>query len=209
MDDRVAWSNFMTLEGAVKEILEDDDEPPSEKESFLLREFVSMLREDGLLTSSKDKVMVVSAKIAWPIYEGFNVYTHYPHKRFHPADRVAFYTNMRIQPFVPKVISTIESIHILRQVEIDSLNGNQKRLAQALHEMVTSRGWEEHPEFATPHKFIFLTDPEDEDTIKLKEPVSCDKLSKNGHPVPLMYGGQRYVTVESLREARRTSELEF
>ena len=209
LDDKVVWSNFETLAGAIEEILRDENEPPSEKEAFLLREFILMLRKDGLLTSSASTVMVVSARIAWPVYEEFNVYTHAPYNQFHPADRIAFYTNWEIKNFVPKVISVIESIDILNIDEIDSLQGKQKELAHTLHEKVTSRGWEKHPEFATPHKFIFLTHPDDKETVKLERPVVCDKTSKNGRPVPLMYGGQRYVTIESLRKARRTSELEF
>ena len=174
-----------------------------------MREFIRMLDEDGLITSSKDKVMVVSAKIAWPIYERFNVYTHAPYKQFHPAERIAFYTNWEIKKYVPKVISVIESIDILNIGEIDSLADRQKELAQTLHKKITSCGWEEYPEFATPHKFIFLSAPEDDETVELECPVACDKQSKNGRLVPLMYGGQRYVTIESLRKARRTSELEF
>ena len=209
LPQQVVWTNFLSLAGAIKDILDHEDSPPFEMEAFLLREFLSMLREDGLLISSADKVMVVSARIAWPIYKEFNVYTHAPYKRFHPANHIAFYTNMRIQEFVPRVISTIESIHILKQKEIDLLNGEQKELAQALHEKITRRGFEGHSEFATPHKFIFLTGPENDETVKLPAPIVCDKISKNGRAVPLMYGGQRYVTVESVQNARLTSKLEF
>ena len=37
---KVVWSNFITLAGAVEEILDDEDAPPSEREAFLLREFM-------------------------------------------------------------------------------------------------------------------------------------------------------------------------
>ena len=53
---------------------------------------------------------------------------------------------MRIQEFVPRVISTIESSHVLKQKEIDLLNGEQKDLAQALHEKITRRGFEGNDE---------------------------------------------------------------
>ena len=63
----VVWSNFVTLAGAIEEILKDEEDPPSEREAFLLREFVSMLHEDGLL--DPPGVLVVAARDAWPMYK--------------------------------------------------------------------------------------------------------------------------------------------
>ena len=39
---RVIWSNFRRLVEIVEGILKDEDEPPSEREAFLLREFIKM-----------------------------------------------------------------------------------------------------------------------------------------------------------------------
>ena len=44
LGDRVIWSNFRNLVKAIEEILEDESAPPSEKEAFLLREFISMIQ---------------------------------------------------------------------------------------------------------------------------------------------------------------------
>ncbi|MCY3682679.1 MAG: hypothetical protein OXH16_14860 [Gemmatimonadetes bacterium] len=68
-ENRVIWSNFRTLVTAIEEILEDKSEPPSEKEAFLLREFILMIQEDGLTGSTESRVLVVAAREAWPTYK--------------------------------------------------------------------------------------------------------------------------------------------
>ena len=51
--------------------------------------------------------------------------------------------------------------------------------------------------------------PSDDETIKLEKPIVNDKKDKNGKPTPFTFGQPRYVTLKSLEEASRTSELEL
>ncbi|MYF17290.1 MAG: hypothetical protein F4215_07775, partial [Gemmatimonadetes bacterium] len=57
LGDRVIWSNFRNLVKAIEEILEDESAPPSEKEAFLLREFISMIQEDRLTGFTESRVL--------------------------------------------------------------------------------------------------------------------------------------------------------
>ena len=210
LDDRVAWSNFKTLAGAVEEILGDDDEPPSEKEAFLLREFVSMLREDNLLHSAETRVMVLGARFAWPMYKLLSVYrcgTNKPMRSLRDLDHLAFYAAGAIKPLAPRIKSVVESIDIMDSKEVESLGGGQKRLAKKLQNRIKHH--KQSREFGQAFKVMFLSSPTDDDTVKLENPIINDKRDKNGNPTPFTFGQPRYVTLKSLRKARRTSELEF
>ena len=210
LDKRVVWSNFKTLERAVEEILGDDAEPPSEKESFLLREFLSMLREDNLLHSAETRVMVLGARFAWPMYELLRVYrcgTNKPMRALRDTDHLAFYAGGEIKPLAPRIKEVVESIDMSQLNEIESLGNPRKRLAKRLRNRIDHHGqWRE---FGQAFKVMFLSEPNDEETVKLEEPIINDKKDKNGDPTPFTFGQPRYVTLKSLREARRTSELEF
>jgi hypothetical protein len=204
---KVVWSNFITLAGAVEDILDDENEPPLEKEAFLLREFISMLEDGGLLSSGKDQVLVVAAKIAWPMYKLLSVYrcsVSKPMRALQDFDHLAFYADGAIQPLVPRIKSVVDRIDMLEQDQIEKLKGHQKELAEGLVNKI-GRHKQDH-EFRGQYKIMFLTGPDDSKTVKPAEAIINDKEGKNGNPVPFTYGA-RYVTLESLKSAGKTSEL--
>ena len=208
LDERVAWSNFRTLAGAVKEILGDENEPPSEREAFLLREFILMLQQDGLLDSTEPRVMVLGARFAWPMYNKLSVYrcsTNKPMQSLRESDHMAFYAAGKIQPLVPRIKSVIESIDMSQQEEIEFLEGSQKRLVEELQKKIDHH--ELSHEFGQAFKVMFLSEPGDDETVKLKSPIINDKKDKNGKTTPFTFGQPRYVTLESLEKASKTSEL--
>ena len=210
LDDRVAWSNFKTLSDVVKEILEDDDGPSSEKEAFLLREFVSMLKDDGLLDSAETRVMVIGARFAWPMYELLSVYrcsVNKPMRSLRDSDHLAFYVAGKIQPLVPRIRSVVESIEIMHPKDFETLSAGDNDLAKQLRKKIDSH--KQSHEFGQAFKVMFLSEPSDDETVKLKEPILNNKRDKNGRPTPFTFGQPRYVTLESLKNARFTSELEF
>ena len=206
----VVWANFATLANTIEEILKDEDVPPSEQESFLLREFIYTLRQDGLLDSARPGVMVIGARFGWPMYKRLGVYrcsASKPMRSLENYDYIAFYTNKAIQPRVAKIKSTIE-IDITHQDEIDSLSCSQERkLANELKAKVDCYNMTH--EFDTQYKIMFLSEFDDEEagTVKLEREIINDKEDKNGNLSPFTYGQPRYVTLDSLKKARRTSEL--
>ena len=208
LDDQVAWSNFRTLAGAVENILGDENDPPSEREAFLLREFILMLQQDGLLDSMEPRVMVLGARFAWPMYNKLSVYrcsTNKPMQSLRESDHMAFYAAGKIQPLVPRIKSVIESIDMSQQEEIAFLEGSQKRLAEELQEKIDHHKLSH--EFGQAFKVMFLSEPGDDETVKLKGPIINDKKDKNGKTTPFTFGQPRYVTLESLEKASKTSEL--
>ena len=106
--------------------------PLQEKEAFLLREFILMLRQDGLLDSTEPRVMVLGARFAWPMYKKISVYrcsTNKPMQSLRESDHMAFYAAGKIQPLVPRIKAMIEAIDMTQQEETEFLEDSQKRLA--------------------------------------------------------------------------------
>ncbi len=211
LPDGVVWSNFRTLAEAIEKILEDEEEPPSEREAFLLRELVRMFRNDGLIDTAEDtaesRVLVIAARSAWPAYQRYSVYWTNAHRSFRPSSHLAFYADRVIQPSAPKVRSVIESLNVRRQEEIDALEDpQQKILANEFRKKLEANG--EPERYCNAHlKFMFLSGPEDVETIQLGQSILNDKMSENDKPVPFTFGAPRYVTLESLKNARKTGEL--
>ena len=145
------------------------------------------------------RVLVVAAKFAWPEYKQLSAYIH--RQSVQPTDYIAFYKDGVIQPLVPRIKSKIKSLNA------DS-RGNAKELLGRLHENpadVRLDVWLSR----TTESILFLSEPDHEETINLREPIINDKKNKNGDPTPFTYGTPRYVTLESLVNSRKTSELEL
>ncbi len=191
LPDRVVWSNFRTLADKIKEILEDEEEPPSEKEAFLLRELVRMFRNDSLIDTAdtaESRVLVVAARSAWPMYDRLGVYQCQPMRSFQASGHIAFYADGGIKPLAPKIKSVIESINLTRQEEIASLDGDQRGFADELLKKI-DRDSQRH-EFDRAVKVMFLSQPDDVETIKLPRPIINDQKDKYEQPTPFTYGAR-------------------
>ena len=202
--ERIAWANFNTLDDVVKGILTDKEEPPSEFEAFLLREFSAFLQQEGLITiPSADRVMVVPATRAWSRYYDLSIYGDMRGINWKPSDHLAFYTGNEIKKFVPRIKSTESPINIMNQEEVEALDNYQKQAVEKLrcrHDV--DEDWDH------PLRVLFLSEPGDEETLKLKKPVENDKKTRTGKSWAWIMTGAKYVTLESLKKARYTSELE-
>lgn len=216
LDDRVIWSNFRQLVDTVRSILSDKDEPPSEGASFLLRELVRMVEESGLTTAIESRVLVRAATRAWPIYKELSVYFHGRHssfRPFRPSGYFAFYLGNEIKEKVPKIKSKTKFITLDDESEIQSLEAGQRELVRELKQRWDSKKdkicQEIREEFknhcAYPTQWMFLSGPDDEETVKLCKAVINDQ-NKEGRRTAFTQN-RRYVSLESLKNAKRTSDL--
>lgn len=198
-DHRVIWSNFITLASAIEDVLNGKDgenEPPTEREAFLLREFIAMLEGDGLLFYPSSRVMVIPAREAWDVYKNKGVHAYITHRRkYRPSGHLAFYADRKIQRIVPKIELTIDSVR-LSQDGITHLHGEERGHAKELLSKLEKIGMYEN----ITVQVLFLSGPDDAETENLKEPIINDNN--------FTYGSRRYVTLESLKKASKTSELE-
>lgn len=195
-DERLVWASFASLHQAVDDLLSDEREVVSEREAYLLRELQLFLTECGVLGPRAD-VVVVAARVAWHEYNEVSAYVCQPDRTIQAGPRFAFYVGGRIQRKVPKVVCVHE--HVLfekgQQFEDDHLRHVVERLLE-----------KESRRPGTEQKVILLTDPDEADTIELPRMVVNDLVSANGRPIAFTQG-QRYVSLERLLKADRTSQL--
>ena len=215
LDSRVAWSNFHQLVNAVQVILDDEFESPSEKESFLLRELIRMVKDTGLVTPTESRVLVRAATEAWPAYEEFCAYHHLGDPSFRPSGYFAFYLGNEVKPIVAKIKSVIKSITLDDPSQVELLDVEPREFVEKLkarwslkkHKITQKmqEGFQYH--FARPTQWMFLSSPDDEETVKLANPVKNVTKSKSGRGTAFTQN-RRYVTLESLKRAHTTSDLE-
>jgi hypothetical protein len=189
----VVWSSFADLNQAIDELFEDKEEVISERDAYLLRELQAMLEEENLLAAT-DEVLVVAARWALDEYRQASAYVCQPNRRFRDVERMVFYTQGAIAPFVPKVIAKYETVEFRRGAHSGPLG--------AAVDALLDRG--ARPDGAQ-QKVILLTPPDHPDTISLKAPVVND-LTSAGRPIAFTQG-QRYVSLERLRSAQTTTAL--
>ena len=161
------------------------------------------------MTAQQDMVMVIPAgKWAWDMYKPLSVYRckvdkpmRIPIKHF---SRLAFYADGKIQKPIPKIKSVIDSIDITKEEEIEFLDSDQKKLAKKLLGKVDH--YNRRNEFDDKFKIMFLSAYDEEETENLPRIVENDKRDKNGKPTAFTQS-HRYVTLESLKNAHKTSDL--
>ena len=208
LDERVVWSNFERLSAVIDGVLASDDYPLTETETFLLRELISMLREDGLIDAVQDQVLVVAARQAWPMYRELSVYRCQPGRSFNrPAKYMAFYADGEIKPSVAKIKTelTIESFDLSDREAVDGLDDGRKEAVIGLIEQVgPGRRWPDG--FTGNCKVMFLSREDDASTVTLSKPIRNNLTNDNGRGYAFTQG-QRYVALESLESAKTTSDL--
>ena len=149
------------------------------KEQLCNRPIPSIPEPNVLPRSAESRVLVVAAKRAWPTYERLGIYRCQPRRSFQPSGYIAFYTAGEIKPCAPKIESVIESIDMMRPEEIKELNGPQRDLAGELCNRIKRENLSH--EFSGKRKLMFLSGPDDSDTVKLSGPIANDKRGKNGN----------------------------
>lgn len=208
---QLVWSNFTVLHEVANDIIHDEDDPPTEREAFLLRELALMLRNERLVSDGKTIVAVVAASHGWSMYEALSIYRcalTLP-LRLGGFDYMAFYTGGEIKPLVPRVKAVVESINPIRRDEIAELKPAAKSYAEDLINKVEGEGTKWYNGIDGDFKVMFLSSPDDLETIKLKKPIENNKISRTGKRVAFLMGKPRYVTLESLKKAVKTSQLEI
>jgi len=193
-DRRVGWASFAALDQAIEDVLADKDEVVSEREAFLLRELQGMLEEEELISSSKDTV-VIPGKHAWPEYNDFHAYVCQRRRSFREVNHIAFYTRNEIRELIPRILESYEDIRMVRGAHSGKLG---KLIEYLLDKRLRIEG--------EAYKVVFLIPPESSDTVHLKNPIVNDQRSVSGR-ITAFTQNQRYVCLDELRRAKKTSDL--
>ena len=90
-DSRLVWKSFEDFDTLVGNLLLHENIKLSEIERFMLEQLHLMIEDEGLLPS-RDNVVVVGARTAWPMYQRHKVYICQPNRAFRNVEYIAFYT---------------------------------------------------------------------------------------------------------------------
>ena len=199
-DKRLIWNSFAALNQAIDELFADqknEKEVISEREEFLLRELQKMLLAEDLVGSSKE-VLVVPARLAWPLYneEGIHAHICQPGKAFQPVKYIAFYSDNKIYPLVPLILEQHDQVIFERRK-------NPGRLGEIVNQAL-DMGERAPWKFGVSKVFV-LPAPDAPETVKLKQPIVNDITS--GGQRTAFTQNRRYVSLDALRKAKKTSEL--
>jgi hypothetical protein len=191
---RLYWTSFAALDQAVDELLTDKTEVISERESFLLRELQAMMLQEGLLGFEKDTV-IVAAREAWDEYINHQLYVCQPDRPFQQVQYMGFYKDNHILPLVPRILKRHPRVRMERGVYPDELGRAVERLLDLnLREPMAEYG-------------VFLLSAKDDPrTTHLDAPIENDLISDSGRRIAFTQR-QRYVRLDDLRRAKRTSDL--
>lgn len=209
-DERIVWASFDNLVGSVESLLERDVGSteasmyvPTEREAFLLREFVRFIYDESLVSGREDRVLVVAARKAWPEYHKYGLYFCQPNRSFKPISHLAFYKDGEVKTTVPKVTGSIESISL----EEETIRGHselskhqEEELLQAV-KLMRENGSDRYNE---TEKVLFL-----KPDLELDQVIRNDKTANDSNRTVAFVQGHRYVSLSTLREnPSYTTELE-
>lgn len=193
-DERVIWSSFRSLAAGIDQILLDNANPPSEREAFLLREFLALLKEEGLLQSPEDIVLLIAARDAWPEYLAAHAYICQENRSFQKTGRMAFYSDRMIHKYVPRILGVQDSLP-LTESAIGTLRPDLRPHAENLIRLLLTK---RSNRIGETRKVVFLSRLEDQDTLKLHQDILND--------LPAAFvQGQRYLPIDWLRKNPRTT----
>jgi len=193
-DPHVGWASFAALDQAIEDLFADKDEVISEREAFLLRELQGMLEEEGLIPPSEDAV-VIPGRDAWPEYNEFHAYVCQARRSFRQVNYMAFYTRNEIRELIPQILKSHEEVRMTRGVDKGELG---KLVTYLLDKKLRIED--------ETYKVVFLTPPEDPRTVRLENPTVNDQRSAGGR-ITAFTQNQRYVSLDELKRAKRTSDL--
>ena len=193
-DERLSWVPFSALDQAIEELLGDRTEIISEREAFLLRELQVMLEQEGLLDFEKDTV-VVAARVAWDEYLEHRFYVCQPGRAFQPVRYMGFYKDNQISPRVPRIIERHDRVLMERGRHDGELGVAVGRILDLALRKPGAK-----------YQVFLLSGPDDAQTIRLNTPIVNNLRSAGGRATAFTMG-QRYVRLDDLRRAKRTSDL--
>lgn len=193
---KIKWINFEQLFDLISELILDQTLILSERDQFLLRNLQDFFKESGLLPVV-DEVLIVAASSAWPIYLKHSLYVCQPQRSFRNTKWLGFYADGCIKPSVAKIISK-HDVYEHRFSEPENSSIPTKKLLNWLHDNSDAEG--------VKSQIFDLSPKASDDTITLNSEIYNDLKNSNGRSYAFTQG-QRYTTLEKLKNAKTTSDL--
>lgn len=199
-DDRITWYSFAALASVLRQLLEDEDgqEFLSERDRFLVREFLQLLSQEKLLGG--EDTLVLAAGHAYKWYLDHQTYICQPNRAFRDVKRMAFYTGKEIKPEVPQILHSRRALTLSKKdarAMAKSRAVADRQLGTAILEAIAANP----PYEGATHDVYLLSAPDSSQTLNLDAPVPRTQRG------PWTYG-HRYVFEADLVKAGTTEELD-
>lgn len=212
--DRVAWVSFDDLVSALEALLSQDESvsterarPPTERETFLIRELIRFIYDAELTGGEEDRVLVIPARRAWGEYQKYGLYFCQPGRSFRPVSYLAFYRKNEIKKEVPKFTGSIDRVELTAEGIERAHDEGELSEAQysELLETVEQLARDNSERYGQQQKVVFL---DGEHGFTLDQAVENNKTAKESDTRVAFVYNQRYVSAEKLKDVRKTTELE-
>jgi hypothetical protein len=145
-----------------------------------------------------DEVVIVAARWAYPIYRGLHAYICQPDRTFRAVHRIGFYLQKAIMPELPRIERVYHGVVVTEEQAADlgaSHDPLDLRLADLIRWRIADPTWE------PTNDFYLLTATQDPATVRLTRPIP----HRGEGP---WTRGQRYASLDRLRVARTTADLD-
>lgn len=163
-ESRVVWVNFVKLTEAFREVLDDEDEPASERERYLVRELIALFRLDGLLDDLD--TVIVGAKRAYPAYLNYSSYICQPNRPIRNVARMGFYTGKEIKVHVPRILGRCQDVPLTYDT-VEALRSSSDAVMQGIAEVIARNLDDEYAHTPGNHDVYWLSPPSDDNTLVL------------------------------------------
>ncbi len=190
-DARVTWLSFAGLDDAIQTLLEDKDDPLSEREEFLLRDLRNLLDAEGLTAPTND-TLVIPARFAYDSYLKYHAYICQARRSFRPDVKyLGFYLRKEIRPEIAQILWHQDEVPItMEQAEI--FRADESPASQRLADLIESVNRDDALWAGNLHQVFLLSAPHDNETIRLDAAIKHEAKSA-------WVQGQRYTSSKVLR----------
>jgi hypothetical protein len=192
-DARIVWVSFVKLATALREILDDQDEPAGERDRYLIGELLALFRVEGLIDELD--TVVVAARRAYQLYLTYHAYTCQPNRAMRPVQRMAFYTGKEIKP---EILGIRRDISISAE-QAHSWSQSEDPVDRAVAEIIGRQLGDKVWHSAGRHDVYWLSPAQDSRTARLARPLPY--LGAGAFTQ-----GQRYVDLARLKTAQSCDE---
>jgi len=195
-DNKVVWKSFQDLYDLISELLVDPALILSERDQFLLKNLQILFYESGLLPEV-DEVVIVAANTAWPVYKKHGVYICQANRSFRNVNWIGFYAEGEIKPSIARIKNSHKGFEFSDENMCKDTELNKK-----LNNWLKENSWAKGERL----QVFDLSTRDSGQSERLSNPIRNDLKNDSGRTYAFTQG-QRYVLLDALKKATKTSDL--
>jgi hypothetical protein len=202
-DRPITWFNFVGLNQAIDELLDDRTELISEQSRFLLRELQALFEHEGLLEQLD--TVIVAARHAYPEYERHAAYVCQTGRAFRKGlRRMGFYTKNEIQREVPEIVASRDPV-IFSAQEAERYRASDDQTNQTIARLIDDLLADSPRTAGESYQVFLLSGSDDQRTLVLPHAIRNTTRDHKDNPCAWTFG-QRYTRSDVLERGPKTTD---